>query len=94
MATKSQKRRERNRERKAAALAEAMRPRTEEEMRLLEEKMARSWHEKFSYRSRGHPDPLTFHFSGIPVPYDEDDPSKDLVEKTEDVRSVMSHSKH
>lgn len=94
MATESQKRRKRNKERREAQRAEAMRPRTEEEIRAIHEKMARSWYERFSYRSRGHAGKLEFEFSGIPVPYDEENPSKGLVERTEETLATMSKVKH
>lgn len=94
MTTESQKRRNRNKERREAKLLEATRPRTEEEMQGLREKMARSWYERFSYRSRGHAGKLAFEFSGVLVPFDEENPSKGLVERTEDTVAVMSPTLH
>jgi hypothetical protein len=96
MATNKQKRK--NRRARSAANAEAFERShvlTEEQRIALEEKAQRpGFYDRFSYRVRGHAEPLTFEFSGIPVPYDESDPSKDLVEKTVEVESQVPDYKH
>lgn len=100
MSTKRDKRRKASngvrgsKERNEAKLLEATRPRTEEEMQGIREKMARSWYERFSYRSRGHAGKLAFEFSGVLVPFDEENPSRGLVERTEDAIAMMSPTLH